>query len=136
MSDLAYSRVQAHLARLKLPRMADCLDMLAEEAAKHEWTYLDFLDHLLESEVSARYERDVAMKIKLAHFPFLKTLEQFDFAFQPSISERQVRELATLRFIANGENVLLLGPPGVGKTQPAYYPSENDTVAPGDNHGH
>jgi DNA replication protein DnaC len=96
--------------------MADCLDMLAEEAAKQEWTYLDFLDHLLESEVSARYARDVAMKIKLAHFPFLKTLEQFDFAFQPSISERQVRELATLRFIANGENVLLLGPPGVGKT--------------------
>ncbi len=89
---------------------------LAQEAAKHDWTYLEFLDHLLDAEVSARYERDVAMKTKLAHFPFAKTLDQFDFAFQPSISERQIRELATLRFVANGENVLLLGPPGVGKT--------------------
>jgi DNA replication protein DnaC len=116
MSELTYQRVQGHLARLKLTRMADCLDMLAQDAAKHEWTYLDFLDHLLDSEASARYERDVAMKIKLAHFPFPKTLEQFDFAFQPALNERQIRELATGRFVANGENVLLLGPPGVGKT--------------------
>jgi DNA replication protein DnaC len=116
MSETTYARVQSHLQRLKLPRMAECLDGVAEEAAKKEWTYLDFLDTLLEAEVSARYERDVAMKTKLAHFPLIKTLDQFDFVFQPSINERQVRELATLRFVANGENVLLLGPPGVGKT--------------------
>jgi DNA replication protein DnaC len=116
MNELAYVRVESHLSRLKLTRMAECLDPVAQEAAKHDWTYLEFLDHLLEAEVSARYERDVAMKTKLAHFPFIKTLDQFDFPFQPSINERQVRELATLRFVANGENVLLLGPPGVGKT--------------------
>lgn len=116
MSDLAYSRVQSHLERLKLPRMAECLDGVAEQASKESCSYVDFLDRLLETEMSARYERDVAMKIKLAHFPFLKTLDAFDFDFQPSISERQVQDLATLRFIANGENVLLLGPPGVGKT--------------------
>lgn len=116
MSDIAYLRVAAHLARLKLPRMADCVDALAQEAAKRDWTYLEFLDQLLDTEVSARYERDVAMKTKLAHFPFIKTLDQFDFAFQPTVNERQVRELATLSFVANGENVLLLGPPGVGKT--------------------
>jgi DNA replication protein DnaC len=116
MSGLTIERVQAHLARLKLTCMAERLDGLAQDAAKQEWTYLDFLDHLLEAEVLARYERDVAMKTKLAHFPTAKTLDQFDFSFQPSISERQVRELATLRFIANGENILLLGPPGVGKT--------------------
>jgi DNA replication protein DnaC len=116
MTDLTYERVQGQLARLKLARMADGLDMLSQEAAKQEWTYLAFLDRLLEMELSARYERDVAMKIKLAHFPFIKTLEQFDFAFQPSLNERQIRELATTRFVANGENVLLLGPPGVGKT--------------------
>ncbi len=114
--DLVYSRVQAHLTRLKLTSIPECLDQVAEEAAKHDWTYLDFLEHLLESEVSARYARDVAMKTKLAHFPFIKTLDQFDFSFQPSLNERQVRELATLRFVANGENLLLLGPPGVGKT--------------------
>lgn len=116
MSELTYQRVQSHLERLKLSRMADTLDPLAQEAARQTWTYVEFLDHLLEAEVSARYERDVAMKTKLAHFPFTKTLDQFDFAFQPSINERQIRELATVRFIAHGENVLFLGPPGVGKT--------------------
>ncbi len=116
MNELTYDRVQSHLARLKLPRMSECLDGLAQEAAKQDWTYLDFLDQLLQAEVSARSERDIAMKTKLAHFPVLKTLDQFDFGFQPSLSERQIRELASLRFVANGENVLLLGPPGVGKT--------------------
>jgi len=116
MNDPTYARVQSYLQRLKLPRMAERLDSVAEGAAQKSWTYVDFLDHLLETEVSARYERDVAMKTKLAHFPIIKTLDQFDFSFQPSIDERRVRELATLRFVANGENVLLLGPPGVGKT--------------------
>jgi DNA replication protein DnaC len=116
MNEPMYERVQSHLGRLKLPRMAECLDALAEQAAKHDWTYLDFLDHLLAAEVTARSERNIAMQTKLAHFPFLKTLDQFEFGFQPSISERQIQELATLRFVANGENILLLGPPGVGKT--------------------
>jgi len=116
MNALSYARVQQHLTRLKLTRMAEQVDPLAEQAAKESWTYLGFLEQLLDAEVSARYERDVAMKLKLAHFPFPKTLEEFDFAFQPSLSERQVQELATLRFIAHGENLLLLGPPGVGKT--------------------
>ena len=116
MTDLAYERVQTHLIQLKLQSMAAYLDTVAEEAAKHEWTYLAFLDRLLDLEASARYQRDVAMKTKLAHFPFFKTLDEFDFSFQPSISERQVRELATMRFLAHGENILLLGPPGVGKT--------------------
>lgn len=121
MTTLVYERVQGHLARLNLNRIADHLDPLAEQAAKEEWTYLDFLDRLLESELSARYAREVAMKTKLAHFPFVKTLDEFDFAFQPSIQERQIRELATMRFVANCENVLLLGPPGVGKPQPTEY---------------
>jgi DNA replication protein DnaC len=83
MSDVAYPRVQTHLARLKMPRMIECLDAVAQEAAKQDWTYIEFLEQLLDAEVSARYERDVAMKTKLAHFPFVKTLDQFDFAFQP-----------------------------------------------------
>ena len=116
MNELTYERVRTHLSQLKLQRMADYVDTVAEEAAKQEWTYLTFLDRLLDLEASARYERDVAMKTKLAHFPFFKTLEEFDFSFQPSINERQMRELATMRFLAHGENILLLGPPGVGKT--------------------
>jgi hypothetical protein len=116
MSEITYERVRTHLSQLKLQRMADYVDTVAEEAAKLEWTYLVFLDRLLDLEASARYERDVAMKTKLAHFPFRKTLDEFDFSFQPSINERQIRELATMRFLAHGENILLLGPPGVGKT--------------------
>jgi DNA replication protein DnaC len=104
------------LERLKLTSVGDQLDPLAEQAAKEEWTYLEFLDRLLDAEVSARYARDVTMKTKLAHFPFQKSFDEFDFTFQPTINERQIRELATVRFVANGENVLLLGPPGVGKT--------------------
>jgi DNA replication protein DnaC len=116
MNEVAYDRVQGYLQRLKLTSIGDQLDPLAEQAAKQEWTYLTFLDRVLDVEVSARYARDVTMKTKLAHFPFQKSFEEFDFAFQPSINERQIRELATVRFVANGENVLLLGPPGVGKT--------------------
>lgn len=116
MNDLAYARVQTALERLKLTRLPDCLDSLAEEAAKQGWTYIAFLDQLLATEIAARTERDIVMKTKLAHFPALKTLEQFDFGFQPTINERQVRELATLRFLRQGENLLLLGPPGTGKT--------------------
>ncbi len=116
MSELAYARVQTALERLNLTRLPDCLDSIAEEAAKQGWNYLEFLDQLLATEIAARTERDIVMKTKLAHFPALKTLEQFDFGFQPTINERQVRELATLRFLRQGENLLLLGPPGTGKT--------------------
>ena len=113
---LTYERIQLRLDQLKLGRMAEHVDAVAEEAANQEWTYLTFLDHLLELEVAARYERDIVMKTRLAHLPFHKTLDQFDFSFQPSVNERQMHELATLRFLAHGENILFLGPPGVGKT--------------------
>ncbi len=129
MNEPTYERVQSYLSRLKLSCMAGCVDSLAEQAAKQEWTYLDFLDHLLETEVSARLERDIVMKTKLAHFPFIKTLDQFEFGFQPSLSERQIQELATLRFVAHGENILLLGPPGVGKPQPMHYLYRHDVCA-------
>jgi DNA replication protein DnaC len=116
MSDVIYQRLQASLARLKLTRVPDCLDRLAEVAAKEQWTYVEFLERLLETEVNARVERDVLMKTRLARFPFVKTLDQFEFSFQPALNEAQMRELATVRFVAHGENILFLGPPGVGKT--------------------
>src|SRR5258708_37495498 len=113
---VAYQRVQARLERLKLKRVADLLDPIAEEATKESLSYVDFLDRLLEAESTSRAERRLIAKTQLAHFPFHKTLADFDFSFQPSIDRKQIQELATLRFLAHGENVILLGPPGVGKT--------------------
>jgi DNA replication protein DnaC len=113
---LTYARVQEQLAKLKLDRMAVVLDQLASQAAAEDWPYVAFLDRLLDEETATRLGRAVEMRTKLARFPFLKTLDQFDFAFQPSIDERQLRDLATLRFVAHAENLVFLGPPGVGKT--------------------
>src|SRR5438046_4731832 len=67
-------------------------------------------------EVDAKQRTRVAMGLKIAHFPTVKTLDDFDFKFQPSVDQRLVRELATGRFLAQAENVLIFGPPGVGKT--------------------
>jgi len=116
VSDIVRARVEEHLARLRLGAVADRLDALLSDAARKEPTYLDFLDGLLRDELDAKQKKRVAMGIQIAHFPVVKTLEDFDFKFQPSIDAKLVRELATGRFIAQAENVLLFGPPGVGKT--------------------
>ncbi len=116
MTETLYPRVQAALSSLQLTTMIQHLDDLTQQAAKENWSALEYLDNLTQLEVSARFERDVQRKLRLARLPFFKTLDQFDFAFQPSVNERQIRDLVSLRFVANTENVLFLGPPGVGKT--------------------
>jgi DNA replication protein DnaC len=116
MNDPLYARVTDTLKYLDLTTMPLVLDALTQQVAADHWSALQFLDALTQAERAARLERDVQRKLRLARFPFHKTLDEFDFAFQPSINERHIRELATLRFAAHGDNVLLLGPPGVGKT--------------------
>lgn len=74
------------------------------------------LDHILTQEALAKKKRAVDSQIQMSGFPFQKTLDMFDFSFQPSIDKNQIFELATMRFVENKENVILLGPPGVGKT--------------------
>jgi DNA replication protein DnaC len=109
-------RVNRHLTRLKLTATRERLDALLQRAAKAEGSYLDFLDALLVEEVATKDEKRTRMMTQIAHFPLKRTLDDFDFTLQPSIDRKLLRELETGRFIANGENVLLLGPPGVGKT--------------------
>lgn len=116
MSDLVHARVVEHLQRLRLQYLADRLDAALAEAARKEPTYLDFLDGLLRDEMDSKQRKRIAMGMQIAHFPAVKTLDDFEFEFQPSLDQRLVRELATSRFVANAENVLLFGPPGVGKT--------------------
>jgi DNA replication protein DnaC len=108
--------VLENMGRLRLGRLVEQLDALLSDAARGEPTYLDFLDSILREEVGAKQRKRVAMGITIAHFPAVKTLEDFDFKFQPSVDQKLVRELAVSRYVANAENVLVFGPPGVGKT--------------------
>jgi DNA replication protein DnaC len=108
--------VREQLEHLGLTVAANALDGYAQQAARENWGPTAFLAALMAEEQTARRERAVLARMQLAHLPYRKTLDQFDFAAQPSVDERRVRELASLRFMANGDNVLLLGPPGVGKT--------------------
>ena len=114
--NLTYERVAAHLDRLKLKRVAELLDPICEQASKDSLSYLEFLERLLEAEDTSRAERRLLAKTRLAHFPIHKTLADFDFGLQSSVDKKQIQELASLRFLANGETVIFLGPPGVGKT--------------------
>lgn len=113
---LVEERVRAELERLKLTRMSEVLSRVCEESSRSDVSYLDFLDLLLQEESAFRFLRNVSMKTKFAHLPYHKTMADFDYAFQTGVDKKQVSELLTLRFIEGSENVILLGPPGVGKT--------------------
>ena len=135
-------RLRAVLAALNLKAIDARLETLLESASKQEPSYADFLLEVMSAESDARRQRYLKTRLQLAHLPYVKTFEQFDFGFQPSIDERQIRELRTLRFVHEASNVILLGPPGVGKThlavslaeaaiqsgQAAYFMTAHDLV--------
>ena len=99
-----------------LKTASELLDAQLERSVKAEDTYLKFLLEILSVEDTERKRRSEETRLKLSRLPHRKTLDEFDFDFQPSIDKRQIDELATLTFAARTENVILLGPPGVGKT--------------------
>ena len=101
---------------LKLDHLAAQCDALLEQAAKKDLGYREVLIQALTCEWQGRKLKGTQSRLAQARLPWLKTLEQFDFSFQPSIDQKVVRELATLTFVERAENVVLLGPPGVGKS--------------------
>ncbi len=109
-------RLNEHLGRLRLIKSRERLEALLQDATSKECSYADFLDQLLSEEVASKTAKNVTMRTSLARFPFVKGLEQFDFAYQPSLDKKQVHNLASCHFIEHGENVVILGPPGVGKS--------------------
>ena len=114
--DSRHEHLTALLTRLKLTAVRERLDNLLDEATRRELTLREALVYLCEAEVAYKEQRRIDMGSRIAHFPYLRSLEDFDFAAQPALDPRQVRELATGRWVANGDALLLLGPPGVGKT--------------------
>ena len=109
-------RLERHLTRLRLTGTRVRLDALLEEGARSELSFLDFLDLVVREEVASKDAKRAKMRTLMARFPLDRHLEDYDFALQPSLDRRLVTELETGRYLANATNVLLLGPPGVGKT--------------------
>ncbi len=116
MSKLLSDRILDNLSRLKMWHSAEILSALDQQAQTESWSYLTFLDNLLEEEVSAKEKRRVESSLKLAGLPFEKRIEEYDFSFHPNLDKRQVIRLFDLEFLNEKANVIFLGPPGVGKT--------------------
>jgi len=104
------------LSELGLGTALAQLDQAGQQAAASSWSYSHFLGYLLEGELAQRKAKQVRMSLQFARFPYLKRIQDFDFAAQPTVDRRLIDELATLRFLDEGRNVIFLGPPGVGKT--------------------
>ena len=116
MGQLITNRLRDNLSRLKLTQAADVLDQVLKQAEAEKTSYLSFLDHLLEEEVAAKEARRVKTAMKTAGLPAARTIEEYDFSFHPDLNKKEVMALFDLYFVAKHENVIFLGPPGVGKT--------------------
>ena len=116
MSELVSARIRDYAGKLGLTHLIDTVDQLTARAEAEQLGYLEFLDQVLEEELGLRESRRFRNALKLSGLPHHKTLDEFDFAFQPELDPRKIRDLATLQFIDTKSNVALLGPPGVGKT--------------------
>ncbi len=109
-------RLQSALHQLRLSGLAQTLDVRLSEAAGHQLNHAEFLELILQDELLVRQERQIDRRVKAAGFREVKPLDDFDFAFNPAIKRAQVYDLATCRFIRELKDVLLVGPPGTGKS--------------------
>ena len=114
--NLVYQRVHDNMLTLNLNTAESIIDNWLSTASERELSMMEVIDHLFEQEVSIRRESAIKTRIKISGFPVKKYIKDFDFKFQKSIDKKAMDELCTLRFIHNKENLILLGPAGVGKT--------------------
>ncbi len=112
----SYQRLREHLAYLKLTTAAETLGAELDRALEEKLSATQVLETLLESEVEETKARRQRGRLRFARYPVIKTLAEFDFDFQPGLDRKLIAELSTLRFVEERRNVILLGPPGVGKT--------------------
>jgi DNA replication protein DnaC len=110
------ANIESYCKFLTLSSVADNYEAMAMDATKTKISYQEYLYKLLQQQIVDRVDRSVNAKIKKAGFPYITSLEEFDFSFQPNVDEKLLRELATLNFLKDAKNILLVGPPGVGKT--------------------
>lgn len=113
---MVMERLSENLTRLRLPRMRSILPEIVKTAETESWSYLTLMDSLLEEEVSQKEQRRVEGALRLSGLPYIKTIDEFDFAFQSGVNRQQIMNLLDMSFMDMKENVLFLGPPGVGKT--------------------
>ena len=140
-TDMVYERVHGSLEELGLRTMNSVIDSMLSNAKDR--TFMEVLDDMLKMELDAKCSRRMQMRLKFSGFPTRKTIDDFDFKFQPTIDRKLIDELLTMRFVHNTENVVFLGPPGVGKTHlsialgmkaiqsgiPAYYTTASKLIS-------
>ena len=108
MTEFTMDRLRANLESLKMKNTLEILDNYLERAVAENLNIVDVLDHIFAEEAKSKRKRAYEKQIQMSGFPIKKTLDDFDFSFQPSIDKRQIDELATMRFLENGENVVFL----------------------------
>lgn len=115
-SEIMFERIRENPEVLKMKNTLQILPNYLEHAVKDDLNIIKVLDYLFAEEAMGKQQRAYENQVRMSAIPMRKTLEDFDFSFQPFIDKRQIDELSTLRFMENAENIVFLGPPGVGKT--------------------
>jgi len=116
MSSKLTNYLESQMQALKLKGMLACYQEITDKASESNLSYTEYLSLLFEEELKRKSDGTVKTKINKARFPFIKTLEEFDFGFQPALREKEIITLSSMEFIEKKENLIFLGPPGVGKT--------------------
>lgn len=116
MESTSYNKLLNNLEELKLSSIKDNLSSYADMVSNKEKTFIDALYELTDKEKHFRREKLMNNSVKTAGFPFLKRFEDYDFSFQPSLDKEEIKDLMTLRFVENKENIIFVGSPGTGKT--------------------